>query len=297
MGGFERNADVVRVGLLALAAVAVFVVVFAWLTERSLGGERWPLVARFETAQGLKKGDPVLHRGVPVGEVQSLDFAADGGVLVRLELTRSVPLSSGARARLEAVDIFGSQSVALQDGPARGRPLVPGDTIGGVPAASLTARMEELGDRAQRLMSDTTVHLIQSTLAETGRASTELQRLIHSADRLLAAQTADMTRMTTDLAASSAHLRELTGHEDLERVISNLERASANLVGMTGQGERAMRSLASLMDKIDRGEGTAGRLVNDDALYDQLLAASTDLDRLLLDLQANPKRYLGVSVF
>ena len=51
------------------------------------------------------------------------------------------------------------------------------------------------------------------------------------------------------------------------------------------------------MQKINRGEGTMGMLINNDSLYVALEKSATDLDKLLIDLKANPKRYVQISLF
>ena len=58
-----------------------------------------------------------------------------------------------------------------------------------------------------------------------------------------------------------------------------------------------MESVYNIMDKIERGEGTMGMLINNDSLYNNLNKSSVDLDKLLVDLRENPKRYLHYSLF
>jgi phospholipid/cholesterol/gamma-HCH transport system substrate-binding protein len=51
------------------------------------------------------------------------------------------------------------------------------------------------------------------------------------------------------------------------------------------------------MEKINKGEGTIGMLINNDSLYNALEQSAVDLDKLLVDLRENPKRYVHISVF
>ena len=62
-------------------------------------------------------------------------------------------------------------------------------------------------------------------------------------------------------------------------------------------GDAAAISLRSVLARIDGGEGTLGRLSTDDALYVSLSTAAESLNALLLDLQANPKKYINISIF
>ena len=56
-------------------------------------------------------------------------------------------------------------------------------------------------------------------------------------------------------------------------------------------------NLNSNLESLKAGEGTMGKLMHDDSLYIYLSNTARDLDRLLVDFQANPGRYVQFSVF
>ncbi|MCW5920054.1 MAG: MCE family protein, partial [Bacteroidetes bacterium] len=60
---------------------------------------------------------------------------------------------------------------------------------------------------------------------------------------------------------------------------------------------KTIAELNSVLGKIDNSQGSLGKLVNDDSLYNNLNNASANLDKLLIDLKANPGRYVNISVF
>ncbi len=297
MADYARDRNVVRVGALVVAALVVFGAMFAWLTDRGLSRHRADLYVQLPTAERLKKGDPVLFRGVPVGEVRALEFTPDGRVVVEARLKRPVPLTQDATAALQTVDVFGSQSLALEPGSPAAPPLADGDTLAGSAPRSLAGTAEVLGERAERLLDDNAITLVHGTLAGGARAAIELQRLIADANALLAAQSGNLTAATADAAALARNLSGATSGPELERAVVNLEEATANLAAMTESMGSASASLASVLAKLDRGEGTAGRLLNDPALYERALATANNLDALAADVRRNPKRYIDVSVF
>lgn len=306
MPSFDRDHHVFRVGLFAIAAVIVFIGMFFWITQRGFGGARSELFVQLPTAERLKEGDPVFFRGVRVGEVRTIDFAG-GGVLVEVGLQREVPLSRAATAEMQAVDVFGAQSIVLrarQDRTAAGAALEDGDTIRGAANPTLTAQAERIADRAERLLGDTTVTLVRETLGETRRAAVELNDLLTSSQALLDRQQANVTATTRNLAAGSANLvavsaslRETTGGGELKSTLANLQQATATLVGTTEQADSASASLARLLTGLEAGDGTAGRLLNDPALYEEFLRSSRALETLLTDLRENPERYVHFSLF
>ena len=71
----------------------------------------------------------------------------------------------------------------------------------------------------------------------------------------------------------------------------------SNLTTAVNNTSDALYATAEILRKIDEGEGTMGKLINDDSLYINLESATKSLDRLLIDLEENPKRYVHFSVF
>jgi phospholipid/cholesterol/gamma-HCH transport system substrate-binding protein len=61
--------------------------------------------------------------------------------------------------------------------------------------------------------------------------------------------------------------------------------------------ETSMQSLASVLGKVDRGEGTLGRLVNDTSLYAEMGATLREVRSLTADVRENPRKYVTVKVF
>jgi phospholipid/cholesterol/gamma-HCH transport system substrate-binding protein len=70
-----------------------------------------------------------------------------------------------------------------------------------------------------------------------------------------------------------------------------------NIGKITNDLEKVVADFESVSDKLNRKEGTAGKLINDDALYNNLENATRQLEELLQDVKLNPKRYVHFSVF
>ena len=69
---------------------------------------------------------------------------------------------------------------------------------------------------------------------------------------------------------------------------------------LTATGEKldaATASLGTILGRMERGEGTLGRLSIDETLYVSLNGAAESLSALLADLQANPNKYINISIF
>ena len=117
---------------------------------------------------------------------------------------------------------------------------------------------------------------------------------------------------TTAKNASVADYRRATGFEALmgylyltgqiDRIFTNVERFSDSLSQsriptLVAQMNGTLAELNRTLAKVNDGDGTVGKFVNDQALYDSLVQASSNLSALLLDLKQHPGRYVHFSVF
>jgi phospholipid/cholesterol/gamma-HCH transport system substrate-binding protein len=75
------------------------------------------------------------------------------------------------------------------------------------------------------------------------------------------------------------------------------EVAKANFAQTIVEANKAVADLQTIVNKVNTGQGTLGQLINDEKMYNNLNNASANLDKLMIDLKANPKRYVSFSVF
>ena len=290
MTSYTRGYDAARVAVLFLLAVTVFGGFFLYVTNRGLAMTRNEVHVRISSAAGLAKKDKVFYRGVNVGEVKKLIFHRHGGVIIVARLNTKVPLTTDAHAELVAVDLFGRQSLVLRDGNTKAPPLTTRDTIDGAPPASMTTKVAELGARAERLVNDTMVALLRASLTGTAEATQRLAALSATLERVIANQERSVTRMTEGAAALTENLRIASEPQELVETRGNLQRATARL-------DTTSQALVGLLADLQSGEGSAGKLLRDEQLYDRTNSLLMSVEELVRDIKANPKRYINVKVF
>jgi phospholipid/cholesterol/gamma-HCH transport system substrate-binding protein len=290
----DRSAAVV--GVLVVAAALAFGALLLGATNRSLSQRRAELWIEIPAADGLRRGDPLLLRGVPVGEVKRIDFGPEGGVIVRAMLLRPVPLTSTARARLVPADLFGRQSVVLEYAPG-GLPLAAGDTLRGEPPVSLTGRIDGMATRLERVVGDTTVNALHSLLAEAGGAMVALEAALRSTQGAVAAQHGPLEETLANAAGLAANLRAATDSTALIELRTDARGTMQRLDRIAAQLETVGAGMQRTMARLEADQGTLGMLLGDPAFYDRAVATLESFDALLTDVRENPKRYINVSVF
>jgi phospholipid/cholesterol/gamma-HCH transport system substrate-binding protein len=299
MESYARGRDAIRVGLVAVTAVAAFITLFGFATGHALGERRTTLYMRFPVAEGLQRGDAVLLYGVTVGQVRELSFGserASGSVLVRARLDRPVPLGTDASADLVAADIFGRKSIALRPGISGGG-LEDGDTLTGAAAGSLTATMEALGARVQRLVGDSTVNLLHGTLADAAHAASGLGTLALTTNQAIDEQRSRLSAALDEMTRLAANLGDLTAPEGAEPIRARADTVMIRLTQSSARLDSATVTLNAVMFQLQQGDGTASLLLHDARLYESAVSSLASLDALLRDVRSDPKRYISIKLF
>jgi phospholipid/cholesterol/gamma-HCH transport system substrate-binding protein len=179
-----------------------------------------------------------------------------------------------------------------------------GDTIPGGFGAGMFDKVNELSasadkalGRVQALLSDTTVKNIESS-------STELDRLLKELRGTVGDQRGELQKLTTDLRKTSESLNRATSGPELERAVKRMDTITKELDQAAASLNRTSRSAEAVLGRMDRGEGSLGKLSKDDELYVNtneavmsLNKAAAEMQKLLADVRREPKRYFKVSVF
>lgn len=290
----------VGVGALVLAGLMLFVVGLFWFSGRSIGHKGVNADVVFASVPGLKQGDPVLISGVKVGRVARITYVRTGHVVVTLELSgdpRFHPRTS-ATASISSLDFFGNKVIDYTPGLETDSFLPATSAITGAKtqelmdiASGVATRAEELLGHATGIVNDQLATDIHNTLIATQRGMTALTEatngpLVNQSTQTLASLNRVMSRLDT-----------LLGNAGVKTAGLRVDTLTANLQRLSSQLAQATETLNQLMGKINRGEGTLGKLATDTLLYGDLHKTLDALTSLLNDLRERPGRYLTVKVF
>ena len=169
-------------------------------------------------------------------------------------------------------DIFSSLSSSLE--PFEKKALEAVVSIDSVMKLVQLVLNEQNRTNLGKSMADVAV-----TIDNLNSASLDLKELIASESGKIKLVIDNLSKVSKDFSQISDSLKDIKFNETINRVNASLDNAN------------------TILGKINSGEGTMGKLVNNDSLYLYLESASKDLDLLLIDLKENPKRYIHFSVF
>src|SRR5881398_2298906 len=273
----------VTVGLLVVVGFVVFTGFMFWLTGRSLVSKTVAVSVVFKNVSGLKEGDPVRVSGVKKGRVGPVRLQRVGHVGVILQLDPEVRPHKDARATVASADFLGAKYVEYDPGLSA-TILAANESIQGLTE-------EQFADVNKGLNPGQLASDIHATLIATQRGMEALTKATNG-------PVIQQTQATlASLERVMSHLDTLLGAANPAQTGKRLDTLSTNLTQLTSRLADATGSLKGLLDKMDKGEGTLGKMATDTLLYKNLNATLKSLSELLTDLKERPGRYLTVKVF
>ena len=284
-----------RVGIFVLIGILGAMTVLFLLTDPATLRGRYLLVTRVEDAGGIRRGDPVLMRGVNVGRVHAFSMTREGRVDITLEIEGEWDIPEDSRTQFAGAGLFGGRTIQIIRGAATGV-LERMDTIPGIgQTGGVIESVEALGVTAEQVLTQVR-KVLDDPMVETVRTSAvELRFLLEQLRSIATVQRDQLGALATSLGRSAVGIEE--AGPEIARVLSrsdsmliSLNRASVTLDGALG-------SLEVVLGRMEAGEGTLGRLSEDDSLYVSLNRAVLAIGDLAEDLRANPRKYLNVEIF
>jgi phospholipid/cholesterol/gamma-HCH transport system substrate-binding protein len=286
----------VRVGLFVLVGAAMVVFALFTLTDVTAMRNRYMVTTTVPDAAGIRRGDPVQMLGVNIGRVRGFDIAASG-VAVRLELQKEYPVPTDSRVVLSSGGLLGGTVAEVVPGTSPQSLRAGGILAGSSGGPGLMDTAGDIGVRADDVLLRVQTVLSEQTVGAVGTSAVELQRMLTEMSALAAQQRQELASLTASLRRSAAGVENAATAPELAASIARLDGMTQRLDATIGSMNRTSGSLEAVIARMERGEGTLGRLSRDDELYRNLNDAAQNLNLLATDIRENPRRYINVRVF
>jgi phospholipid/cholesterol/gamma-HCH transport system substrate-binding protein len=291
----------IQVGLTVVVAVAILLWGVTWLKELTLNRQVHIWHVSFSQTGGLSASDEVQVNGLRKGVVQSIQLLGDH-VAVDLALAREIALTEDSRVAIRNVGLMGEKVIAV-DLRTSGRVYTDQDTILGVYESGMGEVMAGVGGSIDAL-NQLTARLqgASEMLSPKGEFGQTMRNLRDTSKDLQMAvrENRDALKTTLDnFSASSKTVKSLTveREQQLRTAMDHFAGAAQNLDVLSARLDSLRIVAQALTSKVNRGEGTLGKLVNDDKLYTDANNAVKSIKDLIEDIRKNPKKYLSVHVF
>lgn len=290
----------VKVGALVLSGIVLFIYGFNYLKGKDLFNKSDTFYTEYTNVEGLVPSTPVTINGLNVGTVTEIGFKGDGSgkLAVKLVVNSDFKFSKNSKAELYETGLIGGKAVAIIPAFDGAENAKNGDVLQGSVKAGLTdlvnQRLTPLQEKIEIMMvgADSLLSNVNEVFDEQTKAN--LRASISSLNDIVS--NFKETSKAIDLLVAGNEEKLKTTLTNVDNIASNLSKttaqlAEADLKQTISTLEATIQNFKSISSKITQGEGSIGKLLNDETLYNNLEGASREMESLILDIKLHPARY------
>lgn len=295
----------IKTAILVIASILLFIWGYSFLKGKDLFTNYKTLYVEYDNVEDLAQSAPVTLNGLAIGKVTKITInETTGKLLVELQLKTDFPISKTSTAALYSPSLIGGKQIKIIPNLADKELAVEGQTLAPAIELGLT---ESLGGKIEPIQQKLNLMLanintlvaglnnvldtkgqadLKKSLAELSQTMEQFHKASGSINSILDTNKAQINGAVTNFNKMSSNFNKISdslNKADLGKTVRNLNQTLAKLDG--------------IMSNLNSGKGTAGKLLNDDALYNNLAKTSKELELLLQDVRLYPTRYVNVSLF
>ena len=297
----------IKVGFLAVLGIMMSVFSYNYLKGINLFDKNRKFIVKYEKVDGLSVSNPVTMNGFKIGKVQKINFNSKNTreLLVDIIIDNDVIFPKTSLAELYETGLIGGKAIAIiPDYKNDSTIAIDGDYLKGVIKPGLTELVNQILPQVQlqieavmknaeivlqninTLFDDETKKELKSSIEDFSNLTSSLSETSDKISKLIVDNSENLTNSLSDFRSASNNIKSITdslNSDDIKSITINLN--------------SLVNNLNSITTSLKNSEGTAGKLINDKSIYDNLENATNQLNRLIEDIKQNPNRYINFSVF
>ena len=297
----------IKVGFLAVLGIMMSVFSYNYLKGINLFDKNRKFIVKYGKVDGLSVSNPVTMNGFKIGKVQKINFNSKNTreLLVDIIIDNDVVFAKTSLAELYETGLIGGKAIAIiPDYKNDSTIALDGDYLKGVITPGLTELVNQILPQVQlqieavmknaeivlqninTLFDDETKKELKSSIEDFSNLTSSLSETSDEISKLIANNSENLTNSLSDFRSASNNIKSITdslNSDDIKSITTNLN--------------SLVNNLNSITTSLKNSEGTAGKLINDKSIYDNLENATNQLNRLIEDIKLNPSRYINFSIF
>lgn len=302
-----------KVGILTVIAIAVLFIGYSYLRGNDVFSNEKVYYTDYNDVDGLSASKPVLVNGYQIGRVSKLTLMENGKIRTEFKIKNDIDIPSNTVARIVNADLLGTKAIVFELGTSTTL-AKNGDPLLSDVQANLLEKVEPLQIKIENLvvkldsvltavntaLNDEFQRDFKSSLHSISVSLKNVEKLTSDVENLVGSERMRLAKIMINVEAITENLKN--NGETINAILANFNEASEEFNSQKmketiATANQALKDVQSITDKINKGEGSIGLLLNDDALYNNLNSSSENLDNLIKDLKENPGRYLRMSIF
>jgi len=293
-----------KTAIIVIIALILFIWGFNYLKGKDVFKSYNTLYAIVDNVEGVIKSTPVTLKGIQIGIVEDMRFynGLEQTMLI-LNIDKKFVFSKDSKVKIYGGNIMGGKSVAIIPGTSS-QMIQSGDTIQVMKMPGMfdlvNDKLTPLQDKLERILTSTdtllisinnvlnlqtqkeltqTISDLQITVSHFKNSSASLNHLLQKNKNHLDESFKNIDKITTDFAILTDSLKQI----NINKLIKDVQ--------------KTVDGLNNSLNKINNGDGSMAKLMNDKKLYENLERSTKELELLLKDLRENPKRYVHFSIW
>ncbi len=281
------------IGISVTIAILIVILGIMWLEKSNIFSHGFTLHVIVQDAKGISVGDEVLYKGLAVGTVQKARISPEG-IAITIKMQGGLHIPSDSQFEIKEISLLGEKAIVINPGSATTF-LKSGQTIHGKPEEGLL----DLAEHSKRLTANINrilAHLDSLSGPENFKPLAESMRQFRN---LLMHSNALLESSAPHLQGTLKNLHEITSNNKtaIDSILQAFGSKSTRLKQTLQEINHISRRTDSLLSRLENGQGTMGKILKDERLYNNLNRTILHLDSLILSIKKNPKKFFEVKVF
>ena len=294
----------IKTAILVIVSIFLFIWGYNFLKGKDLFDSSTSVYVVYDNVAGLVNSAPVTLNGLAIGKVNSINIQPDGKLLVEMQITTDFPIAKSSVAEIYDSGLVGGRQIAIKPNFQDKDYIKTGDYLKASSKLGLTdalaQQLEPLQYKVQKLLDNADVLFtnvneildektkqnLKNSIAELNKTLSEFSVASKNINEMIADNKSKINSTMTNFDKTAANFSKMSdslAKANLGQTVKNLEKTLANV--------------DKIMTDIEQGKGTMGKLMKDDAMYNNFTNTSKELELLLQDVRLNPTRYVNVSLF
>ena len=289
----KRLTTAAKVGVFAIVTLVAALFIYRFVAKKTAGGDGYMVYALMDDATGIAKHSQVRIAGIPVGQIEGIRLQG-GKARIDVRVRADVPLYEDATVTKASSSLLGEYFLAIAPGTEGKVQLEDGDRIRTVVGAASTddilrevaqiaKKVNKVADslagsigtkKGEQNLKETLQNLADVTdaLNKTVRENRKsIRNILSNVERITTKGEPQVDKILENVRVTTKEVRELLAKGkdgkgakgEVRDVIDKVNRASASL-------EKTLNNLEKVSGRLERGEGTLGRLTKDEKLIDEV---------------------------
>ncbi len=317
-----KISNEIKTAILGIFAILAFIFGYNYLKGTGVFSSTKVYKAEYDNVQNLMPASYVQLKGFNIGSVKDIYLSKEhpGKVTVEFQIDKKFSIPSDSKAHITSLDLMGTKAVELVLGNA----TTFLDKNSYIATDTLLGMMDEMKGMVKPVMSKADIALgsldntitsinsiidnntqqnMRSAVSSVNNSTAELNLFVKE----LAAQRTKIAQIVTAMNTFTTHMNTFssnlnTNNQKINNIISNADKTTSNLAktdiaGTMNELKETLDQLKATINKMNNGDGTMAKLLNDDKLYKNLNNTLSTTNNLLYDLSAHPSKYVNLSLF